>query len=36
VDLAEVVIRDMEDREVKLADLWRDRSAVLVFLRHFG
>jgi negative regulator of genetic competence, sporulation and motility len=36
VNLAEVVVRDIEDREVKLADLWRDRPAVLVFLRHFG
>ncbi len=24
------------DRDVPLSDTWRDRAAVLVFLRHFG
>lgn len=23
-------------REVRLGELWRDRPAVLIFLRHFG
>ncbi len=25
-----------EDGAVALADCWRDRAAVLIFLRHFG
>lgn len=24
------------DQPVRLGDLWRDRTAVLIFLRHFG
>jgi len=36
VELAQIVVKDAEDRPVKLGDLWRDRPAVLVFLRHFG
>ncbi len=34
--LAELVLRDHEDREVRLGDLWADRTAVLVWLRHYG
>jgi hypothetical protein len=34
--LGEVVVRDLSDREVRLDSLWRDRPAVLVFLRHYG
>lgn len=34
--LGEVVVRDLEDRDVRLRQLWRDRPAVLVFLRHYG
>ncbi len=34
--LAEIVLRDHEDREVRLGDLWADRTAVLVWLRHYG
>jgi hypothetical protein len=34
--LGDVVVRDLEDREVQLRALWRDRPAVLVFLRHYG
>jgi hypothetical protein len=36
MELSEVVVRDTEDRPVKLGDLWRERPVVLVFLRHFG
>jgi hypothetical protein len=36
VELADLVVKDTDDRPVKLGDLWRDRPAVLVFLRHFG
>ncbi len=34
--LGDLVVRDVEDREVRLRELWRDRPAVLVFLRHYG
>ncbi len=34
--LAEIVLRDHEDRSVRLGDLWSDRAAVLVWLRHYG
>ena len=33
---AQAVIRDLDDREHALAELWAERPAVLVFLRHFG
>ena len=33
---ARAVIRDLDGREHALAELWSDRPAVLVFLRHFG
>jgi hypothetical protein len=36
VELGDVVVRDLEDREVRLRELWRDRPAALVFLRHYG
>jgi peroxiredoxin len=29
-------LRDSSGAEVSLADLWRERPLVLVFLRHFG
>ena len=29
-------VRDLDDREHELQELWSDRTAVLVFLRHFG
>jgi hypothetical protein len=35
-ELGELVLRDTEDREVRLRDLWRDRPAALIFLRHYG
>lgn len=34
--LAAVTVRDLEDREVRLGELWEDVPAVLVFLRHYG
>jgi hypothetical protein len=36
VDLADAIVKDTEDRDVRLGDLFRDRPAVLVFLRHYG
>ena len=34
--LAEMNLRDAEDRPVRLADLWKDSPAVVVFIRHYG
>jgi hypothetical protein len=35
-DLADIKLRDQEGGEVRLGDSWRDRPAVLVWLRHYG
>ena len=35
-ELAEIRLRDQDGNEVRLGDLWRDRPAVLVWLRHYG
>ena len=35
-DLAKLKILDANDRAIELGSLWHDRTAVLVFLRHFG
>ncbi len=35
-DLAKLPVLDADGRTVELGSLWRDRTAVLVFLRHFG
>jgi hypothetical protein len=29
-------VNDLDGRPVPLSDLWKDRTAVVVFLRHFG
>ncbi len=34
--LADMVLRDHDDRAVRLGDLWSDRPAALVWLRHYG
>ncbi len=34
--LAGIVLPDQDGREVRLGDLWRERPAVLVWLRHYG
>ena len=34
--LADMVVQDLDGQEVRLAELWRDRPAVLVWLRHYG
>jgi hypothetical protein len=34
--LAELVLRDHEDAEVRLGDLWKDKPVALVWLRHYG
>ena len=35
-DLATMTVLDESGATVLLGTLWRDRPAVLVFLRHFG
>ena len=34
--LADIVLRDHDDAEVRLGDLWRERPAALVWMRHYG
>jgi hypothetical protein len=36
VDLGEAPVLDLEGRAIPLASLWRDRTVVLSFVRHFG
>jgi hypothetical protein len=35
-DLAKMTVLDERGTPVELATLWRDRTVVLAFLRHFG
>jgi hypothetical protein len=35
-DLATMTVLDEAGATVELGTLWRDRPAVLVFIRHFG
>jgi hypothetical protein len=35
-DLAEMTVLDADATAVRLGALWRDRPAILVFVRHFG
>ena len=35
-DLAKMTVLDENKQAVELGTLWRDKPAVLVFLRHFG
>lgn len=34
--LAPLTLPDADGQPVRLGDLWRDRPAVVVFLRHWG
>ena len=34
--LADIVLPDQDSSEVRLGDLWSERPAVLVWLRHYG
>jgi prostamide/prostaglandin F2alpha synthase len=34
--LAEIVLLDHDGREVRLGDLWSERTVALVWLRHYG
>jgi hypothetical protein len=33
---AQAIVRDLDGHEHELRELWAERPAVLVFLRHFG
>jgi hypothetical protein len=35
-DLAKMTVLDEQGKAVELGTLWKDKTAVLVFLRHFG
>ena len=35
-ELADVVVKDVEGRDLRLGDIWRDKPAVVVFVRHYG
>ena len=35
-DLASLTVLDAASVPVRLGTLWRDKTAVLAFLRHFG
>jgi peroxiredoxin len=34
--LADIAVKDLDGADVRLGDLWRDRPAVVVFVRHWG
>lgn len=36
VPLSEAPVLDLEGRQVPLSSLWRGRTTVLAFVRHFG
>ncbi len=35
-DLAKLTVLDAKGEAIELGTLWRERPAVLVFVRHFG
>ena len=34
--LEDCIVKDVEGQDFRLGELWRERPAVLVFVRHFG
>jgi hypothetical protein len=34
--LADITLPDQDGKEIRLGDLWRDRPAALIWLRHYG
>jgi hypothetical protein len=36
VNLADAVVKDVDGRDLRLGELWRDGPAVVVFVRHYG
>ena len=35
-ELANATVRDLDGRAVRIGILWKDRPALLLFVRHFG
>ena len=35
-DLAKLTVLDEQGKTIELGTLWRNKTAVLVFIRHFG
>ena len=35
-NLGELTVRDELNVPVKLSDFWKEKTAVLIFVRHFG
>jgi hypothetical protein len=35
-ELAEIVLPDQDCHDVRLGDLWSERAAALIWLRHYG
>jgi hypothetical protein len=35
-DLAKLTVSDEQGQTIELGSLWRDKTVVLVFVRHFG
>ncbi len=35
-DLGELAVLNDRNEQVKLSSLWKEKTAVLVFVRHFG
>jgi len=36
MELGDVLVKDADGRDVRLGDAWRDKPAVVVFVRHYG
>jgi len=34
--LADIQVQDIQGAPFRLGDAWRERTAVLLFIRHFG
>jgi hypothetical protein len=34
--LAELTVLNLESQPVRFGDLWKDRTAVIAFVRHWG
>jgi hypothetical protein len=35
-ELGELMLVDLDGNDVRMGDVWRERPAVLVWLRHYG
>ena len=36
MERGDVVVKDTDGRDVRLGDVWREKPAVVVFVRHYG